>query len=118
MEVLCKVLKERFADRNILAIFGTSSDKDAYQMLKLLAGTANQILLTRYRTNPRWYPPQQLAELSTEHIGHCWEVIEDAQDALHLARRKAGEQGLIVVCGSFFLAAELAPVLQPTGSSS
>ncbi|MEZ6089823.1 MAG: folylpolyglutamate synthase/dihydrofolate synthase family protein [Pirellulaceae bacterium] len=105
------VIEQRFADRDVVVVFGTSHDKDAREMIDILGRCCKHLLLTRYRTNPRWYPPQQLALLAAEVAGQNWQVIEDAHDAIDMARRLAGPGGVVVVCGSFFLAAEVRPNL-------
>ncbi|WP_417730767.1 bifunctional folylpolyglutamate synthase/dihydrofolate synthase [Rosistilla oblonga] len=107
VEALADVLAERFESQNVVAVFGTSHDKDASEMLTILARNVKQIVLTRYRTNPRWYPPQDLAAIASQVAGQSWEVVENSHDALQVARHRAGPAGVVVVCGSFFLAAEL-----------
>ncbi|QDS88673.1 Folylpolyglutamate synthase [Rosistilla ulvae] len=107
VEALAAVLAERFESQNVVAVFGTSHDKDVREMLPILARNVKQIVLTRYRTNPRWYPPQDLAAIASEVVGQSWEVVENSHDALQVARHRAGDAGVVVICGSFFLAAEL-----------
>ncbi|QDV69175.1 Folylpolyglutamate synthase [Rosistilla carotiformis] len=107
IEALGDVLGERFEPQNVVAVFGTSHDKDVHEMLSILSRHVKQIVLTRYRTNPRWYPPQELATIASQVAGQSWEVVENSHDALQVARHRAGNAGVVVICGSFFLAAEL-----------
>ena len=106
---LCRVLSERPDLNRTVVVFGTSIDKDASEMIAMLSEAFDQIVLTRYRTNPRWYPPQDLAAIALQVAGQNWEVVEDASSALKIASQRAGPDGAVIVCGSFFLAAELRP---------
>ncbi len=105
---LCMVLLNRPAKGKTVVVFGTSADKDAGNMLAMLANVADTMILTRYWSNPRWYDPAALAEMARND-----DTIIHAQplDALDAAIRLAGIDGQVVICGSFFLAAELRPVL-------
>jgi len=88
-------------------------------MLRLLLPRFEQIVLTQYVINPRAMEADQLAAIARE-------VQESAsgQAALHtaatpaeawsLARRLAGPDDTICITGSFFLAAELRPVVSPS----
>jgi dihydrofolate synthase/folylpolyglutamate synthase len=105
---LCAVLLNRPAKGKTVVVFGTSADKDAASMLAKLVAVADSLLLTRYWSNPRWYDPTALAELA-RHDDAC--IIPQPLAALEQAIRQAGPDGRVVICGSFFLAAELRPVL-------
>ena len=49
-----------------VVVFGTSADKDAGDMLAILADVADTMILTRYWSNPRWFDPSELAALARE----------------------------------------------------
>lgn len=112
---LCAVLLNRPARGKTVVVFGTSADKDAASMLTKLVAVADSLLLTRYWSNPRWYDPTALAELA-RHDDAC--IVLEPIAALDQAIQIAGPDGRVVICGSFFLAAELRPVLLQRAQSS
>jgi dihydrofolate synthase/folylpolyglutamate synthase len=88
-------------------LFAASRDKQLEEMLAAARGGFEQIVITRYLTNPRAAPLDRLvaacrtARLPTPH------VAPSPPEALRLARRLASPSGSVVVAGSFFLAGEL-----------
>lgn len=107
---LCECLTERFQSgsrkRRIVFVFGTSRDKDAALMLQLLANTADSIVLTRFHRNPRFQALGQLHSMIHRDQFKQVEEDEDPKEAVKVARQIAGPGGVIVICGSFFLADE------------
>ena len=104
------------ADRRVL-IFAVSRDKDAALMLQLVRPHFDTIILTRFETNPRSYSPQELASLpcpdqSVDVPGTAIVLTaETPSEALTLARKTVGHNGIICGTGSIFLAAELRKLL-------
>lgn len=82
----------------LVILFGCAKDKDAAGMLDQLARANAQVIFTQ--AGPRSRPPDELAALYTP--GH--ESVADPTDALTHARKLAGQNGLILACGSFMLA--------------
>lgn len=117
---LTEVLDRRTQGRPVAVVFGTSVDKDYAGQLELLARRATAGLwLTRFHSNPRWRDPHEMTAavntFSTANEGTC-RVEPNPSAALEAARRAAGAEGWVVICGSFFLAAELRPqLLQEAG---
>lgn len=109
IKALRAVLMNRPADGKTVVVFGTSADKDAEPMLALLEPLADTLILTRYQSNPRWFDLESLANM-TKHSNFLTEPHPQA--AFEQAVRAAGPRGRVVICGSFFLAAELLPVLR------
>jgi dihydrofolate synthase/folylpolyglutamate synthase len=94
-------------------IFATSRDKDARGMLALLLPVFDRVLLTRYCNNPRWADPEDLAQIARELQAECSvEVLPDSAAALAVAQAASDPYDLICIAGSFFLAAELRPLLR------
>ncbi|WP_146409243.1 bifunctional folylpolyglutamate synthase/dihydrofolate synthase [Allorhodopirellula heiligendammensis] len=122
---LVETLQARFAGRRLIGVFGTSVDKDAATMLDLLRPCLSAVVLTQYHGNPRFVPVQTLAGLAAATVAGssaspgpfispatAWYVMEDDPVvACQTARELAGRDGIVVVCGSFFLAAEVRPWL-------
>lgn len=109
IRALQSVLLNRPVAGKTVVVFGTSADKDADEMLKMLDRVADILVLTRYWSNPRWFDPAALAKLVADEKQI---LAERPIDALEVARRRAGAEGRVVVCGSFFLAAEVRPLLR------
>ncbi|TWT96432.1 bifunctional folylpolyglutamate synthase/dihydrofolate synthase [Neorhodopirellula pilleata] len=113
--VLVETVTRRFPDRPVVGVFGTSADKDAGAMLRQLQSCFDEIILTRYHRNPRFVPTKELSRLAAQAGGLPYRVDDDPLHACETAIEKltsAGDRrGVVVVCGSFFLAAELRPWL-------
>ena len=69
------------------------------------------VVATRYVENPRAVPPEEVAEAVRELTGREPFVTSDPAEALSVARRETGPDGLICVTGSLFLAAECRAVI-------
>ncbi len=102
-------IRRRFADRPAAIVFGTSRDKPAATMLRQLAPLADRLLLTRFRGNPRFVDPADLRDLAPDSIAEKIEVHDDPLAACRAAFGSRSAGGLVLVCGSFFLAAETRP---------
>ena len=112
MKELCKTIGFLPAGRSTL-IFGTSRDKEADVMLQI-AGTAfDQIIITRYSTNPRAWPVVELVQIAHEQARCPIRTCDTVGEALQLAKQGSGPDDVICVAGSFFLAAEARSILKP-----
>ena len=109
VNALCDCLRNRFANRSISIVFGTSVDKSAEVMLNQLTSIGNEILLTRFHGNPRFVEPSDLVPMLPDDWLGTAEVIADPIVACEKALTKISPGGILVVCGSFFLAAETRP---------
>lgn len=115
---LLAVLDERFAARRKLLIFASSRDKDYAAMLRLLVPRFDAIVLTQYVINPRAMEADQLHALavqlsSTTGSSSSGEihVANHPLEAWKLARQLVNPDDVICITGSFFLAAELRPLV-------
>ena len=108
MTALCQCLNDRCQDRKIAVVFGTSRDKDAQAMLEMLAPRAQHLVLTRFWGNPRFIPARELSELlpAIPPEVATVTVLEQPSEACAAALQAVSPGGILVVCGSFFLAAE------------
>lgn len=97
-------------------VFAVSNDKPYAEMLAILAGSFDELFVTRFAPNTRGVPPERLAEI-VNGIDPTRRVTtyDRAADALAAARTASGPDDLICVTGSFFLAGELRPLLIATG---
>lgn len=107
---LLRTTNKRYPGRKVVGVFGTSVDKDAADMIAQLKSGFARIVLTRYHKNPRFVPTDTLAEMAGPD-GSWWSINDAPIAACQQAIEEAGSDGIVVVCGSFFLAAEVRPWL-------
>lgn len=127
---LLETLRECFPARRRWLIFATSRDKPAEQMLRQLRTAFDEIVLTRYQHNPRAVPIDELAALLTSEQSCRWhrrsgkarEVkkshvhqLATPAEGWNFVRERAAPEDLICITGSFFLAAEIRPLLAGRG---
>ena len=105
MRELCRAALSIPAETRTL-IFGTSRDKEAAVMLGIAGGAFDQLILTKYSTNPRAWPVEELVEIAQSATRTPCQSCASVAEALHLARQNSQPGDLICVAGSFFLAAE------------
>ena len=107
IESLLETLQESFGNQRRILIFATTQEKDCTGMLRLLLPRFDEVVLTRYKNNPRGVTVSELAALASEVGPKRVHQCEDVASAWTLARSMAGREDLICGTGSFFLAAEL-----------
>lgn len=107
---LVATLKDRLPGRRPIVVFATSKDKDAAEMMRILQQYGRHLVLTQYRSNPRVRPAAELLEMVADRENVT--VTESAEEAIDRARSMAAADDAVVICGSFFLAAELRPRLE------
>jgi dihydrofolate synthase/folylpolyglutamate synthase len=88
-------------------IFAATKDKDNLAMMRLLTDAFDSIYLTRYTTNPRFVPPEELAAIGHELKAKNYLTFPTPQEAWESAKKNASPEDLICIAGSFFLAGEL-----------
>jgi len=119
IEALLAVLREQFKPRRRIGIFASSKDKDYTGMLERMLPAFDTIFLTQYIHNPRAATTESLLaialDLRQQNTGDSTRPKLHAatrpEDALRMARLIARPDDLICIAGSFFLAAELRPLL-------
>jgi len=108
---LLETLETSFdADRRTI-IFACSKDKKVAEMLRLLVGFADRLILTQYQSNPRYVPVERLERLAREAMQNSLRRIDlfsapEVTAAIEFARREPSPRDLVCVTGSFFIAAE------------
>lgn len=95
-----------------LLIFGTTRDKDLPGMLAPLLQQFEHVIFTRYVSNPRAVPAEELAELARSILaGTPTNVVIESYDtplaAWNRAQQLQPRFDATCITGSFFLAAEL-----------
>jgi dihydrofolate synthase / folylpolyglutamate synthase len=88
--------------RRCVAIFAAMRNKDAASMAAALSELTGEIVVTAPAVD-RSSPPADLSGLFDPPA----EIAADVETALEQARRRAGRDGVVVVCGSLYLAGEV-----------
>ena len=95
-------------------IFAASREKDVAGMLQALVPVFDQICLTRFTSNPRGMPVEQLKRIAVQIPAADetdWLTQPDSQAAWQWCRQSMGKQDFVCVTGSVFLVAELRPLI-------
>jgi len=121
---LISTLKQHFPQRKLKFVFAASKDKKYSLMLEQLYQVASEIHLTQFEHNPRTVSVEELMKLMTSHHQNSDEGDTRLQnlrkmshgyslprEALTAAVKDCKPDELVCITGSFFLAAELIPVL-------
>ncbi len=91
--------------RPVTLLFGVMGDKNVEEMTSLLFPLARRVVITRpdYK---RAMEPAEAARIGGHHAAEL-HLEPDPGSALLLARRLAGDDGLVVVAGSIFLVSDI-----------
>ena len=108
---LVNTLQQRLHGRAISVVFACSGDKDGPEMVRLLGPLTSSLILTRFHKNPRCSLPESLGEVA-ESVVESVTICDDPHQAFKYAAAAAGQDGVVVVCGSFFLVAEVMDFLE------
>jgi dihydrofolate synthase/folylpolyglutamate synthase len=95
------------AVRRRVLVFGASRDKHVDDMLRLINGEFDDVVLTQYAGNPRALSARDLAVRAGSAGLTGFRVESSARAAWDLATSLAAPEDLICATGSLFLAAEL-----------
>ncbi|MDI3281469.1 MAG: folylpolyglutamate synthase/dihydrofolate synthase family protein, partial [Bacillota bacterium] len=109
VSTLVAALGRLFPRRRAVAVVGILKDKDVKEMVRLLAPVVGAAVCTR-PPSPRAAEPEQLAGAFAA-CGCPARAAEEPREALELARKLAGAQGLVCVCGSLYLVGAVRPLL-------
>ncbi|MDX2042133.1 MAG: folylpolyglutamate synthase/dihydrofolate synthase family protein [Acidobacteriota bacterium] len=104
-ETLRSFLTEHYAAVPLTLIFGAMADKAAIEMAEILFPITQHFILTK-ADNPRAASPQSIAE-QTKKLRPDAVCTHGLAEALVEAERITPANGLIVICGSLYLAGEL-----------
>ncbi len=110
VEALLDVLQESFRPRRRLLLFAAAVDKDVSGMLSVLLPQFDSVVFTRFQSNPRAMAPKQLSHVA-EQLGNRGHTVIAGEpiSAMESLWNCAGDDDLICIAGSFYLAAEVRP---------
>jgi dihydrofolate synthase/folylpolyglutamate synthase len=107
MAAMVASARELIGGRHCVAVFAAMRNKDVESMAAGLAELTHEIMVTAPAVE-RATPPADLARLFDPPA----EIADDVSTALDRARRRAGRDGVVVVCGSLYLAGEVIDLLR------
>lgn len=116
-EALVETLRESLWERRRILIFAAARDKDVAAMLRRLLPHFQQVVLTQFVSNPRGMPVSALAELTADVVrtesldSIVFETRESPGEAWRSVAPSLTADSLVCIAGSFFLAAEIRPLL-------
>ncbi|MBE6830505.1 MAG: bifunctional folylpolyglutamate synthase/dihydrofolate synthase [Ruminococcaceae bacterium] len=108
MAALAAAVRKYLPDKKITAIVGMLADKDVKSSVKALTGLFSTVI-TLAPKNPRSMKAEDLAECF-RLIGTPAQPMQNEEEALKKGLSMVGEDGALLVCGSFYLAGELRPL--------
>ncbi len=116
---LIDAIEEYFPEKRTVVIFSASRDKKCLEMLELLMESFHEVILTQFQINPRAQPAETLKSMADslyrkqpDRLTSNYRVVETPLLALQAAQASASPDDLLVITGSFFLAAELLPIFR------
>ena len=101
---LCKNLVTVFSGKSVTAIIGMMADKDVSESAKLLAPLCDRILTVTV-DNPRSMKSEELKEIF-ERYNSDVQAFDNLGDALEEISGKIGDDEMLLICGSLYLASE------------
>ncbi|HEY6563484.1 MAG TPA: cyanophycin synthetase, partial [Pirellulaceae bacterium] len=118
ISALLATLREHWPERRLIVIFAATRGKEIRAMLRRILAVAGDLVITRYQDNPRSESPESLVAIaealrgSRERLKNC-RILSQAtpRDAWNYAQTLRQEGDVVCITGSFFLAAELLPLL-------
>lgn len=96
-------IEENFKYDKLILLLGLSRDKDIEGVCRSLAPLAEEIILTKSRSQRAADPGTIRGYLKGKKI----KITSSAKEALGLAFKAAGERDLVLAAGSFYLAGEI-----------
>ena len=122
IDALVDALESYFPSRPKTILFACAKDKKAPEMLERLVASVDRIVLTQFRSNPRFTPVEKLLEIANSLVSKARRAnrrvatilsCEDLPGALELVGQPANHRSqtndpsmVYVITGSFFIASE------------
>jgi dihydrofolate synthase/folylpolyglutamate synthase len=107
MAAMVASARELIGERHCVAIFAAMRNKDAVSMASALSELTREVVVTAPAVE-RASAPEDLSRLFEPPA----EIAQDVGTALERARQRAGRDGVMVVCGSLYLAGEALGLLR------
>ncbi len=104
-KALVSYVKNYLSGKRIIPVIGMMKDKDVGNCIRLYADIAQQAVATHV-DYPRAMLPEELKEMLAAY-GVDAVAEEKIPDALERAKQLAGDDGIVLVCGSLYLVGEV-----------
>jgi dihydrofolate synthase/folylpolyglutamate synthase len=101
-EALAQAINTYFADDEIILVIGILGDKEVDAIISKLCPLAHRVIVTR-PDNPRAMKPEELGKKVLRY-SHTVEVEPNITKAIDKAIDLSGQQGVVLICGSLYLA--------------
>lgn len=102
-EKLAQTVRDYLPNKPLTLIFGASEDKDVAGMFQALASVSGKIIVTQ-SFHPRSFDAAQLGEIARQFFSQV-EVMPKLETALGSTLQTQGEDGVVLITGSIFVAA-------------
>ncbi|MEE1055929.1 MAG: folylpolyglutamate synthase/dihydrofolate synthase family protein [Acutalibacteraceae bacterium] len=109
MEALSTAIKQYLAGKKIVCIMGMLKDKDSNSSLEYLDGLIDTVI-TLEPDNPRKQSKEDLAEKAVKFFDMVY-PMENFTEAIEKALDISQDNGVVLVCGSLYLASQLRPLI-------
>lgn len=109
MEALGKAITQYLSGKKIICIMGMLKDKDSNSSLEYLDGLIDTVI-TLEPDNPRKQSSEDLAEKAVKFFDMVY-PMDNFTEAIEKALDLAGDDGVVLVCGSLYLASQLRPLI-------
>lgn len=106
---LRQAMDDYFPGLPILLVFGASADKDIDGMYQELLPRVRRVITTQ-SIHPRAIDAEKLVELA-HRCGRSAQAITPIEDALAVALQEAGQEAVVLITGSVFVAAAAREIL-------
>lgn len=106
---LRQAMDDYFPGLPIVLVYGASEDKDVSGMFQELLPRVRQVITTQ-SVHPRAYDAGELVDM-VHRSGRAAKAIVPVEDALTEALREAGDEAVVLIAGSVFIAAAAREVL-------
>lgn len=110
---LAAYIQEFLKGRRIVLAAGMMKDKDVSECAAVYAQCVDEAVCTQI-AYPRAMPCEELAQILRAH-GLKAEAVEDEEEAVARARELAGEDGIVLIAGSLYLAGDVRLMLRDDG---
>ena len=101
---LSQTIDQILPNRPLVLVFGASDDKNVQDMFAELLPKAKRLICTK-STHPRAIDVSELADLALP-FGIPTRAIENIDQAIIYAKQVAGDEAIVLVTGSIFLAGD------------
>ncbi len=107
---LRKVLEENLSDKKKCCIIGMMADKDIDSYLSEVVPLMDEVICVK-PMNPRSMKAEDLAEVCTNYCDKCLSADNEAAVEAAFKYLSDNENSALVVCGSFYMASEIRPII-------